>query len=282
MEQRFVETRPGFFADGEYIEALKKAGLDSVAAVFDFEQGSNLAKANLAKHRSRVEFHVESIDKDLFLKRYNNTPKSVQTKNFIAHKKIKPTMFYDLASAIELAAAGINTPKTICYGSQGGPLFEKRSFIITEKIPGQSLEKKLPRSFDTDSADSVKAQRQFIDELACFARKFHETGFRHRDFYLAHIFYCEQRREFFIIDLQRALRPTLLKERFRVKDIAQLFYSAPRKHFSATARLRFFLKYAGASKLTVKDKSFIHKVIRKAWRMEAHDRRHGRIAPFAS
>ena len=93
--------------------------------------------------------------------------------------------------------------------------FEKQSFIITEKIPNaESLERKLPDFFYQPSAQENKKQKdRFINDLADFARLFHDTGFRHRDFYLAHIF-MDEAGSFYLIDLQRAFKPLLSSARF--------------------------------------------------------------------
>jgi hypothetical protein len=73
-----------------------------------------------------------------------------------------------------------------------------------------------------------------------------------------------------------------MRKRFQIKDIAQIYYSAPGKHFSNTDRMRFYKMYAGQSTLRIKDKVFIRKVINKAEQMARHDRKHDRPVPFAS
>jgi len=269
-----------FTADPAFEKALRQMELDSIDAVFAFSGGSNLAKATLAKHRSRIRFETENPAATLFLKRYENTPVHIQTKNWLGHRRIASTMFYDLDPAQKLAAAGINTPQTVCCGSQWGMFFEKRSFIITRQIPGESLERLLPSCFADTSKENVKARRKFIDRLAEFTRTFHATGYRHRDFYLAHIFHYDG--VFYLIDLQRAFKPLLFSNRYRIKDIAQLSYSAAKTYFSRTDRLRFYCAYSGIKRLAQKDKSFIRAVIGKMSQMAEHDRRHGRIIPFES
>ncbi len=162
-------------------------------------------------------------------------------------------------------------------------MFEERSFIITEKIPdAESLERKLPDCFNGPATtENLKLRRNFIVQSAAFIRKFHETNYRHRDLYFSHIFYSDSG-EFYLIDLARVFGPVVLLRRFQIKDIAQVYYSAPGKHFSKTDRMRFYMAYAGQKRLTRKDKTFIRKVINKAERMARHDIRHGRPVPFAS
>jgi heptosyltransferase-2 len=278
-----VESAESFWVDPEYQDGLAEAGLRSVEDVFGFDSARELVKDNLARFRSRLQFRIERPATELFLKRYDRPPAWAQLRNRLSRRKRKSFGVGEYEAAAELAAAGINTPKVVCCGEQRGVLFEKRSFIITERIGrAESLEQKLPACFEEATGpESLKCRRDFIARLASFVRRFHDTGYRHRDLYLCHIFHGEDG-TLHLIDLARAFRPRLLGERYRVKDIAQLYYSAPGRHFSRTDRLRFYLCYTGRLKPTSKDKAFIARVTGKAARMARHDVRHGRSVPLAS
>ena len=280
--QEFVETSKSFFVDADYEATLGKLGLTSIDAVFSFNAGKNLSKDNLAPFRSRLQFEIDKPSNIFFLKRYDRPPITAQVKNWLSHRKRKSYSGFEVEATRELAAEGIKTPKIICYGEQWGLLFEKRSFIATEKIPNaEALERRLPPYFEGPATrDNLRLRRDFIARLASFVKRFHQTKYRHRDLYFSHIYYGSDG-SFYLIDLARAFKPMLSRERFRVKDIAQLHYSAPGKYFSRTDRLRFYLRYAGQNKLTAKDKAFIRKVIRKTKSMARHDIKHGRAVPFA-
>jgi len=286
-EQRFIETSQSFFVDSGYVEAFEKLGLTSFDSVFSFNAAENLAKKNMARFRSRLQFEIElpasPQPTTVFLKRYDSPPNMVQLKNWLAHRTRISCGFVESVSARQLTAAGVRTPKTIAYGEQWGGLFEKRSFVITEKIPAaEALERKLPGYFDEPpTGTNLKRRREFIAQLADFIKTFHETNYRHRDLYFSHIFY-DNNGSFFLIDLARAFKPMVLHRRFQIKDIAQVYYSAPGWHFSNTDRLRFYLGYAGRSKLTGSDKVFIRQVINKVKRMERHNIKHGIEVPFKS
>ncbi len=285
-QQDFVETSNSFFIDADYQTAFAKLGLISIDAVFSFNAAENLTKENLARFRSRMQFEIDSPESlsstTVFLKRYDHPPILVQLGNWLSAHSRKSCGFRELTSSDELSAAGINTPKTIAYGEQWGTFFEKRSCIITKKIPdAESLEQKLPDCLGAPASRANLRQRiDFIAKLARFIRAFHTTGYRHRDLYFSHIFY-DYKGQFHLIDLARAFKPVILSKRFQIKDIAQLYYSAPAKHFSKTDRLRFYIGYTGRGKLTSRDRIFIRKVINKAKRMARHDLKHGREVPFA-
>ncbi|MHC4645035.1 MAG: lipopolysaccharide heptosyltransferase II [Planctomycetota bacterium] len=279
-QRQFVQLSDSFFAAPDYLTALRQRGLTSLEAVFSFTAAVDLTKKSLAAHRSRLRFEIDSPPTVLFLKRYDRPPITSQLKNWLALHRRSGCGPAEYETAATLSTMRINTPKTVAYGEQRGKLFEKRSFIITQKIAdAESLERKLPDCFDCDlTAENLKSRRDFIAALAKFVRDFHRAGYRHRDLYFSHIFYGDG--QFYLIDLARAFKPAILAERYRRKDIAQLHYSAPAAHFSKTDRLRFYFGYAGRRKLAKENKLFIHSVVSRARRMARHNKKHGRPIPF--
>jgi hypothetical protein len=261
-----------FFVEPTYKKGLEQLGLTSIDAIFSFQEGKNLVKDNLAAHRSRIEFQIGSPPTTLFLKRYYRPPIWTQLKNWLAAKKRTSCAFAETEAAQKLAALGVNTPRVVAWGEHLGVLFEKRTFVIIEKVPdGESLERRLPDFFNGPATpENLKMRRRFIEQLALFVRKFHDTGFCHRDLYLCHIFSTGDGR-FCLIDLARAFQPVCFRNRYRVKDLAQLNYSAPVRYFSRTDRMRFYLAYMGRLNLMPKDKGFIGKIIRKTGRIAHHD-----------
>lgn len=269
----FVKIAPCFFVRRDFVGCFGRLGLKNIDDIFSFSGGENLTKDNLAAFRQRVMFDTSNPSAVLFLKRYQNVPKLKQKENWLVHRKRISTMGCDLEPAENLRKLGINTPRIIAFGERWGGLFEERSFIITEKIQDSvSLEEKMPDDF-------YRNRKIFVENFAGFVRRFHDTGYRHRDLYLCHIF-CNLRGEFTLIDLNRVFKPLVFSERFRTKDLAQLYYSAPGKIFTKADRLRFFLAYLQKKELSKKDKIVIKKIKSKANRMARHDERHGRLAPF--
>jgi len=279
--QRFSQIGESFFVDQNYEQDFRSSPLASIDSVFSFDKGQNLTKKNLAGYRTRIKFQIGTPPKNVFLKRYEHPPLFVQLDKWLCnHGPITCGMF-EVEAAKILNAAGVRTAKIIAYGRQTDLIFENRSFVITEQVPdAKSLEQKLPCYFDAQAVrKNLIARRQFIEKLAQFIKNFHDTGIRHRDLYLCHIF-CDTNECFTLIDLARAFKPLLLWQKFLIKDIAQLHYSAPAKTFSRTDRLRFYKSYTGRKKLTAVDKTFIRQVIIKANAMARHDKKHGRVVPF--
>jgi hypothetical protein len=286
-QQEFAETSESFLIDPNYQEALSKVGLTSIDAVFSFNAAENLTKKNLARFRNRLQFDIEipglPQSTTLFLKRYDSPPVLDQLKNWLSVRSRKSCAGLEHTAISELTAAGIGVPKVISYGQQWGTLFENRSFLILKKIPNaESIERQLPEYFNEPATkETLRLRRDFIARLADFIKTFHATTYRHRDLYFAHIFH-DDAGCFFLIDLARAFKPTVLNRRFQVKDLAQIFYSAPGRYFSKTDRMRFYIGYTGRDRLTQEDKSIIRRLIKKTEQMARHDRRHGRDVPFTS
>ena len=273
-DRKFVKIEDSFLVDEDYRDAFGKLGLNSIDGIFSFTAAEDLAKKNLASFRSRIKFETDSPKSVLFLKRYCRPPLCLQIKNWLAQKNKISCGRIDFETSAKLLKLGVNTAKVIAFGEQNGPLFEKRSFCITEQIPNaEAIERKLPDCFIRQTNETRFLQKKFIRDLAEFVKKFHDTGFRHRDLYFSHIFYSKDGR-FYLIDLSRAFRPLILTEYFRIKDIAQLYYSAPARFFSRTDRLRFYFFYTGSQNLSKEDRRFITRVIRKAGRIERHDKKH--------
>ena len=279
MAVNLTESSPGFYIDTDYKDVLSQLGLDSLDGVFDFQQGQNLVKSNLASWRHRIRFQLPG-GQYAYLKRYDHPPKSIQLKAWLQHGLHAFLSEFDKGPADILHQAGISIPRTIACSGQSKRLFEKRSFIITLELHNAcSLEKKLPRCFYSNSAKSNRDRKAFINKIADFIRRFHETGFCHRDLYLAHIFLSEDG-DLSLIDLHRCFQPKLLKKRYQIKDIAQLHYSCPGETISLADRIRFYREYKKTNKLTSADKAWIRKVHAKALRIARHDRKHGRVVPF--
>jgi len=274
-------TGDHFHVEPDYQEAFARLGLTSMEAVFRFDRGDDLTKANLARYRRRLRFQVGPPGRILFMKLYHVPPVRTQLQNWINGHKRRSCAMMELEPMAELAHHGINTPRPVAYGQIWKGLLEQRSFLVTEKIPdAESLENRLPPCFDLiRTPDAHKQQRAFLTQLAQFIRRFHDLGYRHRDLYLAHIFRDTQG-QLFLIDLARAFKPLVCKRRFLIKDLAQVYYSLPAPYFSRTDRLRLYLSYMGKHHLDAGDKHLIHPILAKARRMARHNLKHGRPVPY--
>lgn len=282
MTADYVQLSLDVFVHPDYAETLKQMHLDTLDAIFAFEGGTALVKKELTHWRSRTEFVIGNPPQRCFLKRYVGAPWMTQLRNWLAHGRKALTALYDYLPCRPLEQAGVGTYLTIAYGGQWRGLFEDRSFVILLEIPkAQSLEKHLPDCLTCPQGQSSQTERiAFIHSLADFVRRFHLTGYCHRDLYLCHIFYSAAN-GFSLIDLQRAFQPRLFQRRWILKDLTQLYYSSPGDVISRSDRLRFYLRYCQKERLAASDRRFIRQLKRKAWRMADREIRRGKEVPFA-
>jgi len=81
-----------------------------------------------------------------------------------------------------LRAAGFSTAQPIALGQQRGGGIVQRSFLLTAEIQeGVAAHDHLRTLCPAE-------RRQLAREIGLLARRFHQAGFAHRDFYLSHVF----------------------------------------------------------------------------------------------
>ena len=171
-----------------------------------------------------------------------------------------------------LASDGIPCVKPVAFGEAHRGLRERRSALLTEAVPGESLERWVLR---WSTADRKTIQR-LIAPLAGLVGRFHECGYVHRDLYLSHIFYdpaAPPESSLCLIDLQRVFRPSWGRGRWIVKDLASLDFSTPSPLFSKVDRLRWLTHYLGESKLDASTRRMVFRITGKTRRIARHERR---------
>lgn len=152
-------------------------------------------------------------------------------------------------AAIEaLQAVDVGTMTTAAFGQRGSNPAKQLSFIITDAIePSVSLEDLAIEWRKTPP--SLVQKRALFDAVCRMTRKMHGAGVNHRDFYICHFLLRD--REFTrepdlaIIDLHRALIHRQLPYRWRLKDLASLYYSAFDVPLTLRDKLRFIRDYSG-------------------------------------
>lgn len=233
-----------------YQALLAAHELCDLSAFFNREQGHRLDKPGLESWRQRWQTTLTDAKGNVqtfYLKRFVLPPLRRQIDRWKTGRFSRSTAAVEFDNARQLATAGIAATRPVACGQQmAGPL-EKRSFLLMSEVPGQSLERWVPQHLcPLDSETDRAARRNRLDRLADFIARFHNTGFVHRDLYLAHIFINvdnDSAAVFALIDLQRAFRPAIRKRRWVVKDLAALNFSTPTDRVAPTERLRFLSRY---------------------------------------
>jgi len=116
-------------------------------------------------------------------------------------------------------------------------------------------------------------RRRPIAEMAGISRRMHGQGLFHQDFYLNHVLISEDRQapRPHLIDLGRVQRVNRFRQRWLLKDLSQLNYSA--RQLSCASRLRFLRLYLGRP-FRPADRAWIRWIVLKSQRIAAHTRKH--------
>jgi len=154
-----------------------------------------------------------------------------------------------------LEALGIRTMHLAGYGQQGFDPARRRSFVITAELENTcSLEDYCRDWRKTPPAPGLK--RALIGEVARMARVLHENGINHRDFYLCHFLLdlgdsvarmIARGPRLHLIDLHRVQMRGRLPLRWRIKDIAGLYFSSMGIGLTRRDCLRFMREYRGTT-----------------------------------
>jgi hypothetical protein len=264
-----VEGKNVAFVDDEWKETLRTTGLQTAEDFFSV-MGEALSKPGLGK-RYRARIAVPGKNFPVYLKRYDGDTFAGFFGRWYEDGWKSAPAEREVHVALALKRQNISATLPIAYGHSNDASLAQKSFVLTAAVPGVSLE----NFFRNEKQIAWPEKLKIVEAVAILARKFHENGWRHRDFYLCHIFICKAEAEIklTLIDLARVFRPRWRKERWRIKDLAQLNYSAPTKIISRSARIRFAHEYFGCKKLNQVQKNLLRKVIKKTESISRHDRK---------
>ena len=263
----------------QYRELLKQNGLSRLSDFINISTGERLEKAGLGR-RERLRLTLQPNDGDpvvVYLKRFDAGSLGGQVSRWLKRRVRTAEGLIEFDAALSLAEHDIPVARPLAYGFERGGIGGRRSFVLTEELPqADALERLLPRLEESQQKYRLLGDRQrLINEAALLVRRMHEKGYFHRDLYLSHLFVCKEwsgREYLAVIDLQRLFRPIWRKRRWRVKDLAQLLYSA-QSFFSPTEQMRFMRIYLGVHRLSGEQKALVRSVLRKCERIAAHDAR---------
>lgn len=131
-----------------------------------------------------------------------------------------------------LEKLGIPAAKVAAFGEEGRASPWQRSFLVTEAIPATVSLEKLAQRSDAPAPGSA-IRRRLIRGMAEIARALHTGGINHRDFYLCHFLLdasegtaISGRPKLYLLDLHRAQKRRRVPERWIVKDLGGLLFSA--------------------------------------------------------
>lgn len=215
-------------------------------------------------------------------------------------------------NAIALQSLGIDVMPLMAYGENLHADGRLESFLLTEELAGycelqEFIQRRFSAQSDTPSPSPSPTEigglgephasrlappaprstphaprstlhadlRRLIMQVAEIARRFHASGFNHRDFYCCHFLVKETSRSQFdvrLIDLQRVQRRQWFRRRWIVKDLAQLASMSPDDRIGCREKILFLRTYLGVQKLRPQDKRLVRDILWKLSLIRRHAR----------
>lgn len=152
-----------------------------------------------------------------------------------------------------LQEQGLDTMTLAAYGERGCNPARRQSFVITDDLTETMSLEWLGEQWQ-QRPPSYASKQALIKKLADISRIMHRNGMNHRDYYLCH-FLLDKRfahtNEFsadmplYLIDLHRAQLRKRTPQRWIIKDLGSLYFSASRVPLTRRDKLRFMKIYSG-------------------------------------
>ena len=253
------------------IEALQELGLHNLEDAMRFKRGTLVRDAG-----PRKTYRVEVDGRTLYVKVHSDVPLRRRLTFFGRGTASPARQEWDAIS--QLRQFGFDVPEPVAFGESlsafGSP---RRSFMVTREVAGPQLDDLLAEGFPDPHGRGERAARdQVLRDVSGMIRRFHGSGFFHRDLYLCHLIVAEDERwgRPYVIDLGRVEQQDRPRRRWLVKDLAALQHSAP-PTVTRADRLRFVLNYLCKSRLDARAKRCIRDVIAKAEAIASHQPKYG-------
>jgi heptose I phosphotransferase len=203
------------------------------------------------KNRRTVEFNLGG--KHYFIKAHRGVGWGEVLKNWLSGKPPIVSAEPEWCAIEALNRIAVTTPRVAGKGLRGQPPAALESFVVMDALENMvSLEHFKPAWGGTTGRQWVALKRTLIQRIADIARRVHGAGMNHRDFYLCHFLVCDrdwktwnsaQAVDLTLIDLHRVQMRACVPERWLVKDLGGLLFSALDAGLTRRDLLRFIAAY---------------------------------------
>jgi hypothetical protein len=255
----------------EDVHLLEQLNLTTLEDAMSFSNGVLVRDAG-----PRKTYRVETTDGVMFVKLHHDVP--IKRRLALMGRRSASPAHIEWDAIGMLRKTGFDVPAPVAFGEDISLLgCPKRSFIITREVIGPQLDDMLKPGYPNPNQVSERqAADQVLYDVAGMIRRFHSTGFYHKDLYLCHLIVMEDPRwgRPYFIDLERVDRDFPPRRRWLVKDLAALNYSAPATVTRAD-RLRFLLRYMSKTRLDDHVKRCVRDIVNKSARMASHVPKYG-------
>jgi heptose I phosphotransferase len=220
-------------------------------------------------------------DRTYFIKQHFGVGWSEIFKNLLSGKWPVLTAETEWRAIQKLGDIGIPTTPAVAYGVRGTNPARLQSFLVTEDLGNIISLETLCADWKANPPDA-EFKRKLLIKVAGLARRLHDAGMNHRDFYICHICLDNTRLAqgeiyLYLIDLHRVgIRPVIASSD-RLKDMAALYFSAMDAGLSKRDYLRVLKHYRQLPlrKIFDEEQNFWRKVSARAAKL--YQKFHGKM-----
>lgn len=209
----------------------KALGADPFAALMELP--GELYRATGRRQTLRVEIAGQAY----FLKRHHGVGWREIVKNLLYLRPPVLGAATEVRAIRRLEQLGVPTLHCAGWGQRGWNPARRQSFALTRALDDTVSLEDFCADWGRTPGDlrRLRIKRTLVRELATTARTLHGHGVNHRDFYLCHFLLQRSspgltapggRLDLHLIDLHRVQQRRRTPERWRVKDLAGLYFSA--------------------------------------------------------
>lgn len=203
-------------------------------------------------------------------------------KNWLSLKQPVLGAANEFEACQHLQAVGLAAPRVAAFAQSIGAAWSRRSFVLCDELVHYEDLETVSLRWSQQPPSGLELRR-LVMQVAQFARRFHDAGVVHRDFYICHLLRNRLNPDhpLAVLDLHRALLFETLPERWRLRDLAALLFSVldlPLEvPLNKRAWLRFVRVYTGKPlKATFAEQPELwNAVVRRALKLQAKARRKG-------
>ncbi|RUM88849.1 MAG: hypothetical protein DSZ23_04025, partial [Thermodesulfatator sp.] len=252
----------------DFLGLLQKNRLKDARDIWNLKDES---VKKVVSQRSTGRVFLESPLKghkvQVYIKRYTSVPLKSRIKDMFSLKFFQFDAIHEWQAQIVFHRLELPTVIPIAAGK-----LECGTFNLTLAITNYKRASKLLKELN---GKDQGLKNRIIENIATYVGRMHGAGLAHQDLYLVHFFLRGEEMVPHLIDLQRVIKEKTLSDRWRIKDLGELLFSA-RELVSDEDISHFCRIYSRVSGFNLMDEPRVIKAIeKKAAKIKArHERKH--------
>ncbi len=273
IETKGTESKLDYLPEEDTELYLRREFAGSLEGESGFEDIMSITGEVYRRAPGRKTLRFPRGEKEYFLKTHTGVGWLEILKNLIYLRAPVVGALNEWHGVHRLTDLEIDTMTVVGYGLRGKNPATRHSFIITEALPTSTSLEDFTQSWKTNPPilkKDILFKKQMINKVAEVTRTMHENGANHRDCYLCHFLLHLPNEEdtssarLYLIDLHRMQLRRKTPVRWKVKDVAGLYYSSMDIGLTKRDLFRFMMAYRGLSlRETLKETKFWSKVARR-------------------